>query len=130
MNAPSRRQLADYAVAQLLSKKPIIQVARQLAAVLVVNKSHKEADLLAADIAGELERSGLLAYTKVTTATPLSDHLRRLITSQLKQKTKVSQVLLDEQLDEAILGGVHLETATRSWDKTVKRKLKNLQEAF
>lgn len=128
MNVPSRRQLANYGMQQLLLNKPAKLVAKQLAAILIITKRSKEADLLAADIAWSLEKHGLLAQTKITTAKPLSDTLRRLIIRALKQKTQVDQVVLDEQLSEEVVGGIRLETAAHSWDKTIAKELKGLRE--
>jgi hypothetical protein len=51
----SRRQLAKYAANELLKGAPAEKIARQLAAVLAEEKRTNEAELLARDVAWELE---------------------------------------------------------------------------
>lgn len=130
MTMVSRRRLASYGTARLLEGQPIKQVARELGAVLAIQKRSSETDLLVSDIGSELERRGAAAWASVTTAGPLNDSLRREITSFIKQSAQVKEVNLDEKIDKAVLAGIKVETSSRLWDKTAAKTLSAIRELF
>ncbi len=127
MNKVSRRELAHYAADQLLSDVSGSKVAKQLAAVLVSSQRADEAELLANDIAWELESRGKFTAAKVTSAHSLSPSLRKQLLAAVKQATAVEAVELEEFTDSAVLGGLRVETAVHSWDETVARRLNDLR---
>ena len=127
MATMSRRSLAVYAAKQLDSGQPPAKLAKQLAAALIVSGHQHETDLLLDDISYELERRGLLASVKVVTATELTAELRKNLARQLKALTGAKQVALAPYVDKAVIGGLRLNTATRSWDKTIARKLAEIK---
>ena len=124
----SRRQLASYAASQLLDNKRMSAIAKQLAAVLTATKRQGQANLLANDIVWELERRGKVANAHVVTAHALSQELKKQIVAQVKKTAKVEQVIISEQIDKSVIGGVRIDTAAHSWDKTLSRKLTDIQE--
>jgi F0F1-type ATP synthase delta subunit len=126
----SRRQLAQYAADELLAGVSSEKIARQLAAVLANSKRAHESELLARDIAWELERRGKVASANITSVTPLSESLRKNLAIFIKDAANVDEVNLQETIDKSVLGGVKIETAIHSWDKTVATKLRNIREAF
>lgn len=126
----SRRALARYAADRLLAGEPASKVAKAVASVLVQDKRSGEAELLLADISYELESRGKAATAQATTAHDLTDNLRSEIKDLIKKALKVDQVIINEQIDKSVIGGVRIETATRIWDKTVAHQLNELREAF
>jgi F0F1-type ATP synthase delta subunit len=126
----SRRQLAEYAVDKLLSGMGITEIATQLAAVLKETHRSQEAELLVRDIAWELETRGKVANAYITSATPLSESLRSDLLSFIKNAAGVDRVSFEENIDRSVLGGVKVETAVHSWNKTVAKKLADIREAF
>jgi len=126
----SRRQLAAYAANELLANKRVGSVAKELAAVLVNSRRANQAELLAQDIAWELERRGTAANASVTAAHELSDQLRKQIAAFVKKSAKVDQVIIDEVIDKSVIGGVRIDTAAHSWDKTLSRKLTDIREVL
>jgi F0F1-type ATP synthase delta subunit len=126
----SRRQLAQYAADQILDGIGIDKLSKQLAAVLSETKRTKEAELLARDIAYELETRGKVASANIVTATQISNEIRESITKFIKDAAKVDKVSLQENIDKSVLGGVKIETAVHAWDKTLAAKLRNIREAF
>ncbi len=125
----SRRQLARYAVEQMLAGKQSANIAEHLAAALIASKKIKEAELLLLDIDQELEDHGLIARARVTSARELSDSLRGELISQIKKLTGVKEVVISNDVDEAVLGGVRIETANHGWDKTTRKMLMDIKEA-
>jgi F0F1-type ATP synthase delta subunit len=126
----SRRQLAEYAANELLAGISSEKIARQLGAVLAETKRAHEAELLVRDIAWELERRGKVASANVTSATPLSELLRAELEKFIKVSAEVDEVNLQENIDKSVIGGLKIETAVHSWDKTIATKLRNIREAF
>jgi F0F1-type ATP synthase delta subunit len=126
----SRRRLADYAVKQLLEGQTAKQISKELAAVLIETKKTGDAELLAQDIAWQLEKRGKLASVEVTSATGISETLRQEITSFIKEAVGVKQVNINEETDESVIGGVRIETAALAWDRTIAKQLTDIKESF
>ena len=127
MNMISRRSLARYGADQLLAGAPARIVAKHLAAVLIDSGRQKEAELLLADINYELQKSGRLATATVTTARVMSASLRGAMASSIKKASKVEAVILHEQIDASVIGGMRIETAERTWDKTIATQVSKLR---
>jgi len=123
----SRRQLARYAVNQLLAKQSPANISKHLAAALIISNKQKDVDLLLDDIAEQLEVRGLSARAVVTSVNGLSAGLRSQLTRQIKKAVRVDEVLLTERLDPSVLGGFRIETSTRTWDQTIARKLAEIK---
>ena len=130
MQKISRRQLAKYAADQLAAGTPTKKIAAQLGAVLVATKRSGQSGELLEDVAYELEARGSLAHGTITSALPLSQELKAELTKFIKTSTNVKDVNIDEIIDSSVLGGVRIDTARRSWDQTLKRRLTDIREAF
>ena len=126
----SRRRLGEYAADQLLAGHSVRKIARELAAVLIETNKSKDAELLAQDISWQLENRGKLANAEVTSTTELNDSLRSELAKFIKQEAKVDQVALQEEIDEAVIGGVRIETAKHAWDKTIAKQLTQIRETI
>jgi F0F1-type ATP synthase delta subunit len=125
----SRRTLAIYGADQLLANKSPRAVAKELASVLAASRRQNQSEQLVDDIAWELESRGRIANAQVTSARALSETLRKQIRAHIKTAAKVSEVILNETIDESVIGGVKIDTAAHSWDKTLRRKLIQIREA-
>jgi F0F1-type ATP synthase delta subunit len=123
MNKLSRRQLAAYAADQLQAGQKAGPLAKELAAVLVTSRQ------LTDDIAWELERRGKLANAEVTSARQLSEAIRKQIVVHVKKAAKVETVVVSQTIDRSVIGGLRIDTAAHSWDKTVRRRLTDIREA-
>lgn len=123
----SRRRLAKYATSQLLDGKPASKVARELAAILIETKKTKDVELLAQDVAYELESRGKLAQAEVTLATALNEALRKELIRFIKQTVQVDKVILSETIDKSVIGGARIETAAHAWDRTIAKQLTDIK---
>ena len=130
MAALSRRQLAVYGADRLIDSKNLDTLAAELAAVLVATRRQNQAELLASNIGWELEARGQVANAQLTSARALSESLRQQISVHIKKAAKVGDVIISQEIDDSLIGGVRIETAAHSWDKTIKRKLTDIREAF
>jgi F-type H+-transporting ATPase subunit delta len=130
MNKLSRRTLAQWGAQQLLDGHSAKIVAKQLVAMLSESNRLNEANFLMEDIAWELENQKALAIGTAVSAHPLSSKLQSELQAYLMKATGAKQVLLENVIDESVVGGVRLETASQVWDTTVKQKLSELREVF
>lgn len=130
MIAPSRRSLARYGADQLLGGVSVSKVAKELAAVMVVSRRQASAPLLVADTMHELEDRGVMAQANLTSARALPAKLSQQISNYVKIAVKVDNVILKQQADPALIGGVRIETANRSWDFTVAKKIDDIRKVF
>jgi F-type H+-transporting ATPase subunit delta len=130
MNKISRRALARYSADQLQKGISASKLAGQLASVMIESKLSKQTDFLVNDIISELEQRGRLTAASITSARPLSENLETELKTALKKLVQVETVLLNNEVDKSVLGGVRIETPTRVWDSTVARQLRDLREAF
>ncbi|PJE65530.1 hypothetical protein COU91_01020 [Candidatus Saccharibacteria bacterium CG10_big_fil_rev_8_21_14_0_10_47_8] len=130
MTAPSRRSLARYGADQLLGGAKVSEVAKELASAMVASGRQTTAALLVADIMRELEDRGVMARVNLTSAKALPAKLSQQISDYAKRAAKVDDVILNQQLDPALIGGVRIETANRSWDFTVAKKIDDMRKVF
>lgn len=130
MNKLSRRALAQWGASQLLDGKSARLTAKHLVAVLKESKRLDQIDILMEDIAWELENRRALAVGHVTSAHPLTAKLESELKVYVKKVTGANEVSIENHIDKSVIGGVRLQTASRVWDATVKRKLSELREVF
>lgn len=130
MQKLSRRQLAKYAADQLEQGTSIKDLAAHLAAVLATSKRSGQGRQLAEDIGYEMESRGLLAEATLTSARPLGAELVAQLKKFIKDEARTKQVIINEVVEPEVIGGVRIDTARRSWDQTIKRRLTDIREAF
>jgi F0F1-type ATP synthase delta subunit len=119
----SRRKLSGNAAARIAGGEPKKTVLRDLAAYLSDSGRTSEATLIARDIEAMLLERGTAVGT-VTSARPLSSTALKSIEAFVRQTdSRVEQVVLREQVDETLIGGVKLELPGSQLDATVKAKL-------
>ena len=120
----SRRKLAQYVVDSFNNGTSLSGLLREVAAYLVATGRTREAELVVRAIEDMLAARGSVV-TRVTTARPMSDTLKREITALVDADT----VYIDEIVDPDIMGGVRIETPGKILDATLKRKLLALRQA-
>lgn len=119
----SRRKLAINAAARLTGGEAKKIVLRELAAYLIDTGRKSEASLIVRDIEAMLMTNGTAIGT-VTSARPLSANALKTIESFVKlSDSNISRVLLREQIDESLIGGMKLELPGMQLDASVKAKL-------
>lgn len=65
---------------------------------------------------------------KVQSARKLKEEIKKELTIFLKKRYKAKEVVLKEELDEKLLGGIKIEINDEIIDLTAKNKIKKLQE--
>lgn len=67
---------------------------------------------------------------KITTAEPLSEALKNVILSKVKETSTSQNLELETLVDEELIGGFILEAGGKSFDASVLRDLKDVQKQF
>lgn len=122
----SRRRIARSIAADLHDGADMHDIAPRLAAYMIEHKLTGQVDEIVGDIAYELARLGQVEAT-VTTARPLTDDLRELVREYLSRHGKQAEIVLNETVDESIIGGIIIETPSHQLDASVRSTLKQLK---
>jgi F-type H+-transporting ATPase subunit delta len=67
---------------------------------------------------------------KLTSATPLSDSVKKAIVAQVQKSTKFEHVELEEKIDENLIGGFVLQVGDKLVDASVAYDLKAIAKQF
>jgi len=122
----SRRKLSDHVAMRLLKGDDAKIVIKELAAYLLDGRRTREAELIVRDIEARLLANGTALVT-TTSARELSDESKRSIKELVKtEQPGVKDIILREQIDESVIGGVRIELPGKLADFTVKAKLDKL----
>lgn len=116
----SRRKLAQYTADRLLAGDT--EVIQQVAALVVSEGRLRELDLIVHDIEEALAERGTVIAT-VTSAHSLSAPVRAAVESMIDAK----KVVIKEQIDSNVLGGIKVDIPGKRYDGTVKYKLSELR---
>ncbi len=119
-------------IARVIAGKLVAEPSRQdywmraLAAYLVEQKRISEASLIVNDIEHELyEQDGQLV-ARVTSARPMQDSVRTALKKLLAAQTDAKKVVLTEETDPSLIGGLVARTADAELDASVRTKLNRL----
>lgn len=126
MQTLSRRKLAGNIAARLAGGESQKTVLKELAAFLIDTGRKKEAGLIVRDVEAMLVDAGTAVGT-VVSARPLNGDSLKTIESFIKQSnSRIKNVVLREQVDESLIGGVRIELPGKQLDASVKAKLEKL----
>jgi F0F1-type ATP synthase delta subunit len=119
----SRRKLSIHVASRLAKGESKKTVLRDIAAYLIDTGRKNEATLIVRDVEAMLADTGTAIGT-VTSARPLSNQAIQSVESFIKQHDKrITQVILRQDVDESLIGGMKLELPGVQLDASVKAKL-------
>lgn len=123
----SRRVLARVTVQKLMAEPTRSSYwMRALAAYLIEHNMAHAAELVLNDIKQELfEQTGQL-LVDVTSARELSEAVRSDLAKHLKEKTGARSVILSEEVDASLVGGLIARTPSQELDASVRTQLNQL----
>lgn len=123
----SRRVLARTVAAKMLAEpKNASHWIKVVAAYLLENNLADDADLVVSDIERELFSQGGQLNARVTAARPMNNHVRTELTQFLKAATKAKHVVVSEQVDISLVGGLVARTPDGELDLSVRSQLNQL----
>jgi F0F1-type ATP synthase delta subunit len=123
---PSRKKLA-IAIADLMDEGlSVNKLAKETAAYMLVERRTKELPSLMRDVMNERARRGTVEAT-ATSAFALEKSIKHAITEIAQQPyPHAKQVILHEEHDPAVIGGVHIVANDRQLDLTIHSRLQQL----
>lgn len=125
----ARHIIAGYIAGQLASARTSkTQLAREIAAYLLANGRTGELESLVRDVRVAVAERGQLEVI-VVAAHDVPEAAKKLIRRQVQQLYPEAQrIVLTEQRDANVLGGVLLEYPDRQFDATIRAKLNRFKQ--
>lgn len=103
------------------------KAVKELAAFLVDQRLHGQLEDILIDISKEYARVYGVIDAEARTAYPLSDSLKKELIERVKQSTGAKKIILHEEIDKSLLGGVIVKTSESELDLSLKSKLTKLK---
>ena len=120
----SRREVAQYAAAQLAQGADKKKIVRLLASYIIERNQQRNIEELLYDIEQCLAKDFNQETLRVTSAYPLSSDVKSQLQKELSSTQHVDIV---EAIDPNILGGIIVETANRRFDGSVAASIAKLR---
>lgn len=103
------------------------KATKELASLILENRLHGQLDEILADVAKEYSKKHGIVEAEARSAFPLSETLRKELTERVKQSTGAQKVILHEEIDKSLLGGVIISAPDMELDLSLKTKLAKLR---
>ncbi len=110
-----------------LEKAGAKKAVKELASLLLEQRMHRQAEEIMADIAKEYARVHGIIEAEARTVFPLSAELKKQLVERVKQSTHAKTVILHEQIDKSLLGGVIVTAPEMELDLSLRTKLAKLK---
>lgn len=122
------RSRIAHAVTKQLGTASTQQVSREVAAYLLNEGRVGELDSLLRDVMQERANAGLVEVI-AQSAYPLNKTVRADITAQIKVLyPHAKQIIISEETDSDIVGGVRLQLANQQLDLSIRAKLNKFKQ--
>lgn len=124
----SRSILADEIANALKSPSKSKKVVRSVAAYLIENGKTSELNSLERDIMElRAEKDGVIELTALSSHELGEKQLKEIERLVKKQYPRCKQVIINQSIDESVVGGVRLELANQLLDLSAQAKLSKLR---
>jgi F0F1-type ATP synthase delta subunit len=119
----SRKELAE-TIARLVQTSNTKRLAREVAAYLVQERRVKDLDSLMRDVALIRQQQYGITEATATTALPLAAAVKR----DIKAYLRADKLILNEEQNAALVGGLRLEAGETHLDISVHNRLRKLKQ--
>lgn len=128
MSKIPRHQLAAVLAKQSLSMADSRAFSEEIAAYLLAEGRTNELDSLLRDIQQYRAENGIVEVVAVS-AHSLNESTRKDVEAQVRQLyPTATKVIISEQIDHDIIGGVKLELANQQLDLSIRSKLNKFKQ--
>lgn len=100
---------------------------QQLASFILEHRIHGQIDDILLSVEEQYQKSHGVIEAVATVAHPLTAALRTDLEQLIAEKTNAKTVVLHENVDTSVIGGVNITTSRSSFDLTVRSKLDRLR---
>jgi F0F1-type ATP synthase delta subunit len=120
--------MAEVIARRSLEHVPARTLAREIAAYLLAERRSNEVESLLRDIMQYRADHGIVEVRAVS-AHRLNDSLRGEIKADIRGLYPAAkQIIIDEELDETVLGSIRLELANQQFDASLRSKLNRFKQ--
>lgn len=124
----SRTRLSQLIADRTLQKGITKDLSREVAAYLLAEGRTSELESVLRDVQADWARAGHVEVV-ARSAFDLSDSVRRDITTQVRKiYPNAKEIIITEEHDEEVIGGVRLNVANQQLDLTVEAKLNKFKQ--
>jgi F0F1-type ATP synthase delta subunit len=126
-------KMPRYQIAKVLAERSLGQVntkafSEQIAAYLLAERRTADLEPLLRDIMQYRADHGIVEVVAIS-AHPLTDAIRSDIEQQVKSVVKdVKQIIISEELQPDVVGGIRLELPNQQFDLSVRAKLNRFKQ--
>lgn len=103
------------------------KAVKELASLLLEYRLHGQLEEILADISKEYARVHGIVEAEARSAFPLSQELKKELAARVKKSTGAKSVILHEEIDKSLLGGVVVSAPDMELDLSLKTKLAKLK---
>lgn len=126
--ATTNKELAQ-ALESLIETTPQSKLAQLIAAYLIDNRATKDLEAIMREVERLRAEKGIVEATLVS-AYPLTERVKAESKKLIqKQHPAAKAIVLNENVDPSVLGGLRIETGQTQFDTTIKAKLHKLERA-
>lgn len=122
-----RRTDIARAFVQQADSKSIDHAVKELAALLLEERMHDQVEEIILDIAREYQLQHGVVEAEARTAQRLSAEAKKQLAERVKATTGAKKVVLHEEIDQTLLGGVVLSAPDMELDLSLRSKLMKLK---
>jgi F-type H+-transporting ATPase subunit delta len=103
------------------------KATQQLAAYILENRIHNQTSEIMDAVQAEVQRVHGIVEATTASVYPLTAELKKRVQDIVAAKTGAKKVVLHEQIDPTVLGGVKINAPDMELDLTLKTKLAKLK---
>ena len=100
---------------------------QQLAAYILEYRLHAQIEDILLSVQGQYQQQYGVVEAVATSVHPLTAEIKKQLQNLVVQKTSAKTVVLHEEQDESVLGGVKVATSAMEFDFTLRSKLDRLR---
>lgn len=128
MSKTPRHDIADVIARRSMQQVSARQLAKEVAAYLISQHRTAELDSLVRDILQYRADHGVVEVT-ATSSHPLIDVIRRGIKADILELYPAAKhVIINEELDASVVGGIRLSLANQQFDASIRTKLNHFKQ--
>lgn len=103
------------------------EAVKELAAFLTEHRLHNQVEEILLDISREYAQAHGIVEAEARSAFPLSNEIKNELAERVKASTGAKKVVLHEEIDKSLLGGVIVNAPDMELDLSLRTKLAKLR---
>jgi F-type H+-transporting ATPase subunit delta len=128
MSKLPRHIIAEVIAQRSLENIPALRLAREIAAYMMSQRRTTDIESLLRDIMQYRADHGIVEVFAAS-ASPLNAVIRKNIEAQVRELyPSAKQIIISEQIDDNVVGGIRIELANQQFDASIRTKLNHFKQ--